>query len=366
MNKRQFVRQRKSAWARFTELLGRAGRVSTNKLQHHELAEYSRLFRELSNDLATVRSHDWGQSLETYLNHLVGRGHNTFYSAPPGNFRLVLRYLSVDFPRLFRANFGYFLAAFVLFFVSGGISWAVIQHDPTLAARVIPNEQLKQFDEMYGDREPNEVGESGEPGQSPSDKKDAEGGPPSKKKSDKDAKSEDPADKKAADEFQKNFGEQRALMAGFYISHNVGIALDCFARGILLGIGTIYTLLFNGIVLGAVGGYMISQGHSERFLSFVISHGAFELTAIAVAGAAGLMLGNALLHPGSHGRLESLRVRALDAVQVAAGAAAMLVVAALIEAFWSPAGIPAVAKYIVGTGLWVAVFLYLAFSGRGR
>jgi uncharacterized membrane protein SpoIIM required for sporulation len=78
------------------------------------------------------------------------------------------------------------------------------------------------------------------------------------------------------------------------------------------------------------------------------------------------MLGNALLHPGSRGRIESLRVRALDAVQIAAGAAVMLVVAALIEAFWSPAAIPAVLKYVVGTGLWTAVFLYLALSGRGR
>ena len=157
--------------------------------------------------------------------------------------------------------------------------------------------------------------------------------------------------------------QPRATMAGFYINNNVGIALKCFALGILLGIGTVYTLLFNGIFLGAVSGYIVSQGNGDRFLSFVISHGSFELTAIAVAGGAGLMLGNALIHPGQRKRFESLQVRGLEAVQIAGGAAVMLVVAAFIEAFWSPSDIPNLVKYVVGSGLWLLVFLYLGLAG---
>ena len=154
-------------------------------------------------------------------------------------------------------------------------------------------------------------------------------------------------------------------MAGFYVNHNAGIALDCFGRGILFGLGTVYTLIENGIALGAISGYLISAGHSERFLSFVISHGSFELVAIAVAGGAGLMLGNALIHPGQRTRLESLRVRGLEAIQIACGAAAMLMVAALIEAFWSPSpAIPNFVKYAGGALLWVVVFVYLSTAGR--
>ena len=63
--------------------------------------------------------------------------------------------------------------------------------------------------------------------------------------------------------------------------------------------------------------------------------------------------------------MESLQVRGLDAVKIAAGAALMLMVAAVIEAFWSPAPIPPIFKYVVGAVLWVLVFLYLAFAGRG-
>jgi uncharacterized membrane protein SpoIIM required for sporulation len=150
------------------------------------------------------------------------------------------------------------------------------------------------------------------------------------------------------------------------VQHNVGIALQCFARGLLLGVGTIHTLLFNGLTIGAVAGYVLAMGHSEKFLSFVVSHGSFELTAIAIAGAGGLVLGDALVHPGQRTRLEALRVRGLDAVQLAGGAAAMLVIAALIEAFWSPAPIPAMWKYSVGSALWMLVAVYLTLAGRQR
>jgi uncharacterized membrane protein SpoIIM required for sporulation len=339
MNKRQFVRRRRSDWKRFEFLVERMERARFSSIPSREITEFSRLFRELSNDLAIIRSREWGRDLDDYLNHLVGRGHNTFYSAPPADYAKVFRYLTRGFPRLFRANIGYFLAAACLFFIPGAISWAVIQTHPHLATRVVAIEQLEQIDAMYG-------GARGS--------------------SDEDAEKNTDSDDETTDDWDNGFGEERAGMYGFYIYNNVGIALACFARGVLLGVGTVYTLLFNGIVIGAIGGYVVSQGNAPRFLSFVVSHGSFELTAIAVAGGAGLMLGNAILHPGERSRIEALRVRGLEAVQIACGAAVMLVVAALIEAFWSPSGVPAGVKYAVGAGLWLLVFLYLSLAGRGR
>ena len=86
--------------------------------------------------------------------------------------------------------------------------------------------------------------------------------------------------------YSRDFGEgerQDAAMAGFYVRHNTGIAFQCFALGFFLGLGTIYVLLSNGIQLGTVSGYVIAQGHGERFLGFVCGHSSFELTAIVVA-----------------------------------------------------------------------------------
>ena len=333
MNKHKFIQQRRPQWKRFEEFLYGTSRKSLSKLEAEQITEFSRLLREVSHDLATIRSRGWGHDLISYLNDLVARGHNLFYGAPPSNLSVFYRYVSLEFPRLFRANIGYFLTACLLFFLPLGISWYVVQNNPSLASRVIPEEIMSNFDTMYSDH-----GESDPDNESEEDSESESGG-------------------------RSSFGDERATMAGFYINNNVGIALKCFALGILLGIGTVYTLLFNGIFLGAVSGYVISQGHGERFLSFVISHGSFELTAIAVAGGAGLMLGNALIHPGQRTRFQSLQVRGLEAVQIAGGAAVMLVVAALIEAFWSPSDISPMLKYSVGGVLWLIVFLYLAFAG---
>jgi uncharacterized membrane protein SpoIIM required for sporulation len=332
MNKRQFLRQRRGAWRQFESLLTSLSGLSLQRMKAKQISVYSRLLRELSGDLATIRSRDWGQALVGYLNSLVARGHSAFYAAPPTDFSPIIRFLTAGFPKLFRQRIGYFLTAAALFFVPGGVAWAVIQLNPSLAPRLIDPAQMEQFDEMYSARDPHDE--------------------------------HDEEEESSPGWFQ--FGEERTAMAGFYVQHNVGIALQCFARGILFGVGTILTLLFNGIAIGAVGGYVVSQGHGDRFLSFVISHGSFELTAIAVSGGAGLMLGDALVHPGNRTRLEALRVQGLEAVQIAGGAAVMLIIAALIEGFWSPAPIPAVFKYAVGALLWLIVILYLSLAGRGR
>lgn len=341
MNKQQFIRRRRPVWRAFEKRVERLRGISLNRMTAKEISEFSRLMRKLANDLATIRSRDWGQSLVDYLNGVLARGHNAFYSAPPGRLNSVTQFLAVGFPRLLRANLGYFLVAAALFFLPGAIAWTVIQNDPSLATRILPPQQLEMYDAMYG----------------PTAKEDADA---------EDSSAEDSPTSAWSDEDADQFGEERAAMAGFYVQHNVGIALQCFARGVLLGIGTIYTLLFNGIVIGAVGGYVLSLGHTEKFVSFIISHGSFELTAIAVAGGAGLMLGDALLHPGNRTRGEALLERSTQAVQIAAGAAVMLMIAALIEAFWSPAPIPAIYKYIVGTLLWLVVYAYLFLAGRNH
>lgn len=323
MNKREFIERRSPDWKRFDKLVRRLEQVGQRAADPGDLAEFSRLYRTLSYDLALLNAQAWGRALVEFLNNLVARGHNCLYRAPSAGWLTMWQFLSAGFPRTFRRNIRYFLAAAALFFVPFVLSWVTMQRNPSLAVRVLPAEALENMESMYSrDFDEQIKGES--------------------------------------------FADSRATMAGFYVQHNVGIALACFGRGILFGIGTVYTLIENGIILGTVTGYVISRGHGDRFLSFVISHGSFELTAIVVAGGAGLILGHALVHPGRRTRLEALRVRGLEAIQIAGGAAVMLMVAALIEAFWSPAPISADLKYTVGTLLWLLVFAYLTFAGRTR
>lgn len=328
MTKRQFLKQRKAAWRRFEQLVGPLQSTNWRRLTAKQVTEYSRLLREVSHDLAVVRAHGWDLRLESYLNDLVSRGHNTFYRAPPGTTNALFRYFTTDFPRLLRRNLGYMFAGNALFFVPFFLAWGLVVADPEVVHRVVPSESLEQFDEMYGE----EGGLAGE----------GEGAG-----------------------WVPGYAEERTGMFGFYVWNNVGIAFRTFALGITMGVGTVVTLLSNGIVIGAVFGYVQSQGNGDRLFSFVVSHGSFELTAIGISGGAGLMIADALLHPGSRTRWESLMVRGLDAVQVAGGAGAMLAVAAVLEAYWSPAPIPAAIKYAVGATLWLLVFAYVGFAGRG-
>lgn len=332
MNKRDFVKDRERAWNRFEQLLNRISRKSLKRLPSREVNEFSRLLRELANDLAVIRSRGWGQQLAGYLNGLISRGYNFFYTSPPGYLRGALDFLSGGFPRLLRANIWYFAVACGLFFGPLFIAWAVIQSNPELAKRVVPEGQLVMAKRMYA----------------------------------KPLYSADESE--TAAERRKRlteYGEQRSAMSGFYIRHNISIAFRSFASGIFAGIGTVYTLLFNGIAIGAIAGFVVAEADPDAFLSFVITHGSFELTAIAVSGAGGLVIGNALLHPGQRTRWEALKHRGMDAIKLAIGAGIMLFVAALIEAYWSPSPIPSLLKYIVGTIAWIVVILYFVIAGRG-
>jgi len=324
MNKREFVKQREPAWKRFEGLLAKLSRTSTKKVKSKEVKEFSRLFRELANDLAIVRSRRWGEDLDKFLNHLLARGYDAFYRAPPGVLQRGIEFLLGGFPRLLRANIWYFVTSCVLFFLPLGISWAVVQNDPTKATSVVPEAQLQMMKSMYKKR-----------------------------------------DNESEKDWALRSSEARSMMAGYYINHNTSIAFRAFAVGILLGVGTVYTLLFNGIMLGVISGYVCAEADPDRFLSFVIMHGAFELTAIAVAGAGGLMLGNTFLHPGQRTRWEALKVRGMEAIQIAIGAGVMLFIAALIEGFVSPSPvIPSGLKYLAGAILWILVALYFVLAGR--
>ncbi len=155
------------------------------------------------------------------------------------------------------------------------------------------------------------------------------------------------------------------MMFGFYIRNNVGIAFQCFASGLAAGLGSIFFLVYNGAMFGAVAGYLTERGLGDTFYSFVVTHGAFELTAIVLSGAAGLKLGHSLLAPGRRTRRQSLVHAARECVVIVYGVTAMLVVAAAVEAFWSSAAwVPNAVKYGVAAVCWLGVFAYLALQGR--
>jgi uncharacterized membrane protein SpoIIM required for sporulation len=153
-------------------------------------------------------------------------------------------------------------------------------------------------------------------------------------------------------------------MFGFYIKNNIGISFRTFASGLTYGIGAVFFILYNGVMMGAASGFITHQGFSETFYPFVIGHGAFELTALVLSGAAGLRLGQALISPGQFSRAYSLRCAGQETATLMIGVALMLTIAAFLEAFWSSSStLPIATKLGVGAMLWLLVLIYL-FSAR--
>ncbi len=320
MKRERFVQKRREEWKRFEKLLSNLRGARRRRWSSQDLGELARMYRSICYDLSLVRSREWGAHLEIYLNNLVAQGHNFLYRAPPRSVAAVVEFLIAGFPRLLRKHKVFFFLAAGLFCGPFIVAMLLAIYDPVSAEAIVEKSILESVGDMYA---------------------------------------EDLYSRIDAD-----FADQRATMAGFYVLNNVGIAFKCFALGVFFGIGTIRELLFNGIVLGTITGYIVSQGNSGNFFSFVISHGSFELTAIVIAGTAGLLIGWGMIHPGKWSRWDSLRRYGQDAIKLVLGAGIMLGVAALIEAFFSPMAIPDTIKFTVGTLLWLVVAFYLVCGGR--
>lgn len=232
----------------------------------------------------------------------------------------ISRMFTRDFPRCVRTHKYYVLVATVL--LLGPLIWVLLTsiQNPDFVYLIISADKAEEYKAMY-------------------------------------AESHQDNNRNAIDDLQ---------MFGHYVANNVGIALRTFASGLVLGLGAIAILLFNGVAIGAASGLIVSSGYGDTFWSFVIGHGSFELTAIVLAGATGMKLGFAILLPGRLMRGQALKQAAKDVSPMIYGFVVMLLIAAAIEAFWSPSRLSNSTKFVVGTVLWVVVFAYFVFAGRGN
>lgn len=306
-----FVAERRPRWERLDRLLVQPRTTPA------EISELAALYRALCADLARAQSLELGDDVRSYLDQLAGRAHNQLYGVRRAGGLRILELVGRDVPREIRASWPFFLASTLLFYgpFLAGLVGALV--DPTFASQVLPTEMLAQMEMSY-----------------------------------------------STNELERMAG-QDAFMAGFYVMNNVGIAFRCFATGILFGLGPIFFLVYNGLVIGTVQGYLFSVGFGLNLLQFIAGHGPWELTGIVVSGAAGLKMGWAMIETRGRTRLGSLRAAGPSLYRLVAGATAMLLVAAVIEGFWSAGPVPAIGKYVFGIAQVAIVAGWIALGGRG-
>jgi uncharacterized membrane protein SpoIIM required for sporulation len=158
--------------------------------------------------------------------------------------------------------------------------------------------------------------------------------------------------------------EERPAMAAQLITNNVRVAFNCFAGGIFLGVGSLYILAFNGLSLGASAGHYANVGLFGYLFSFIIGHGVLELFAIAVSGAAGFLLGLAVIAPGELTRGEALVTQGRLAIRMIGVVVVLLVIAGLIEGLASASGASFAYRLAVSSASAVFLLLYLANGAR--
>jgi uncharacterized membrane protein SpoIIM required for sporulation len=316
MRQRQFETAHEREWQEFEQFLDRPKQLPFDP------AEMPLRYRRICQGLALASDRHYSPELVDRLNQLALRGHHALYRNRRRQSQRVLEFVIADFPRLVRQEWRLVAAAALLFFgpLLGLI--AVLQAFPEFVHYLLAPEQIANFHAMY-----------------------------------------DPANRRLG----TREADSSLMMFGFYIWNNVRIGFQTFAGGLAAGVGSIWFLGANGIVIGAVAGYLTQIGYTETFWSFVAGHSSLELLAIVLAGAAGLRLGQAVIAPGNVSRKAALVAAARPAVRLMYGAALMFFAAAFVEAFWSPlTEIPFRFKITAGVAGWLLLLGYFLLAGRAR
>jgi len=320
----QFEQQHQQEWQELQTLLAQLHKSLRGRSREGKPIAGERvaaLYRRACEQLALARARAYPAYLVDRLEQLTADGHQLIYQRSEFGYAKLKHMVGVEFPRAVRAHSTYVWLALAVFAIPTLVLGFLVYFRPELILSVVDTHTAQGFEEMYS---------------------------------------------KSATAIGRNrTAETDWQMFGFYIANNIGVAFQCFAGGLFAGLGSLFFLAFNGAYGGAIGGYLTEKGLSETFYSFVVTHSAFELTAIVLSGAAGLRLGHALLVPGRYTRLQSLVRAAKESSVVIYGVVVFLLIAAAIEAFWSSARwIPSLMKYGVAALVWTAVISYLTLQGR--
>jgi uncharacterized membrane protein SpoIIM required for sporulation len=320
----QFRRERERSWRELEELVERVERHGIANLSAAEISLLPALYRNAVSSLSVAAAISLDRNLLDYLHALVGRAYLCVYGVKQPVRRAVAEFFTVRFPGAFRRYLP-FVAAAVLLLALG-----------TLAGYRLTRADPERFYSFVGDR----MAEGRTPASSTAELR--------------------------AILYKGPEGDSSMLgaFAAFLFTHNAKIGILSFALGFAAGAPVIFLLFQNGLTLGAMAALYASRGLGPEFWAWVLPHGVTELTAVCLCGAAGLVLGNALVFPGRHRRLDNLAREGRQAVLLAVGAVAMLVVAGVIEGIFRQEVRSLAVRWLVADGSLVFWTWYFLFAGR--
>jgi uncharacterized membrane protein SpoIIM required for sporulation len=308
MNIKQFVKLHRDDWNQLEELVSTVHKRKSN-LTGAAIDQFYQIYQKASQHLSYAQTYFPKEEVTLYLNELVSKSHNLLYKDQISSVKQIGHFLSTTFIRLFLEQWKFIIVAMLLFTLGGVGGFFAVQNDPQTMYAILPAEIAQGVN-------PEQLGS-------------ADG--------------------------QVN----SSVMSASIMTNNIGVGILAFAGGVTFGLLTVYVLIYNGILVGALAGLFFYHEKSYEFWAYIVPHGMIELTAIFIAGGAGLLMGYKLFVPGQFSRGYQLKTQAKRSVQLLIGTIPLFVIAGLIEGFITPAAIPLSIKYGVACITVIGLILYL-------
>lgn len=316
----RFISSRRPRWERLEILIQALEQGKAARLETQELLDLGRLYREAAADLARLQAFgkeaSLAEDLEAYLNQLVARAYSQIYRSRSGRWRSLLYFLRSSFPQTFRQTAPWTLFALGVFLCGFSYGFVASLTDESFAPLIVPAHLIQRIE--------------------------------------------------AGEVWFDSILAVRPLASSVIMSNNISVTFLAFALGISFGLGTLYIMAFNGLLLGSLAGLCHLQDLDTAFWSFVLPHGVIELTCVFMAGGGGFLLSTALLAPGVLPRKDALVHRGRQAVRLVLGCVPLLIIAGIVEGFLSPAPFPPVLKFLLAAFFLVLLLCYLLLPLTSR
>ncbi|MDC3414174.1 stage II sporulation protein M [Aquibacillus sp. 3ASR75-11] len=312
MNVKQFVKQHRAEWKQleqFVTLLHKG----KNKYTGSDINQFHRLYQKTAQHLSYSQTYFPKEDVTKYLNELVSKSHNLLYKDQISSMKQMRHFFTTTFVRLLSEQWKFVVVALLLFTLGVVGSFISVMNDPLHLYSVLPGEIAKSVN-------PDRVGE-------------------------------------------QDGAVDASLMSATVMTNNIQVAFLAFAGGVTFGLLTVYLLVYNGIIIGALAALFWQYDKTYEFWAYIVPHGMVELTAIFIAGGAGLLMGYKLFVPGPFSRGYQLKQQAKRSVQLLLGTIPLFVIAGVIEGFITPAPLSLGTKYIVA-GLTVFGLLLYITTGK--
>jgi uncharacterized membrane protein SpoIIM required for sporulation len=308
-----FISAHRQEWDRLWELTSRAGR-DVRRLSPEEIDELAIRYQRVSTHLSIARTRLGDPALTTELSRTVARAAAVLYGTRPRTWRAVGRFVTDTFPAALWYSRAFIVWATLLFLVPAVIVAVWIGNSPTALEASAPDAAREAY---------------------------------------------------VTEDFEAYYSSSPSAQFATEVTvNNIQVAILAFAGGGLAAIPTVVVMAFNGLNVGVAGGLFMAVGELPRFFGLILPHGLLELTAVFIAGGAGLRLGWTMVDPGDRTRGSALREEGRRMIAILIGLVAVFVVAGLIEGFVTGQPWPTWLRVGIGVVVEAVFLLYVFVYGR--